>query len=103
MGCSSPLTRAGAVPLTAYTVRVARFALPKKPGLVTIQLLNVRLSPYARETSFTWKTPARFVFGPCSGVLAILGVVDRSTTRPGAAAFGPGWKLGLLGSLKAAV
>src|SRR5262245_66639790 len=31
----------------------------------------------------------------------MVGVVERSTTRPGAAAFGPGWKVGAWGSLKA--
>jgi hypothetical protein len=78
--------------------------LPKKPGTVTIQLLNARFTPRARAVSLIWKTPARLVFGPCSGVSTMVGVVERRTTRrPGAAAFGPGWKLGLLGSLNADV
>jgi hypothetical protein len=90
IGFSLPVRRAGAVPRTAYTVRVAFFPFPKKPGEVTIQLLKVRVSPFACEMSLTWKTPARFVFRPCSGVPATLGVVESRTTRPGAAAFGPG-------------
>src|SRR5262245_13073226 len=103
IGCSLPVSSAGAVPRTAKTVSVALFAFPKKPGEVTIQLLNVLLRPCTRETSFTWKTPARLVFAPWSGVFAIVGVVESSTTSPGAAAFGPGWNVGLLGSLKAAL
>jgi hypothetical protein len=77
--------------------------LPKNPGTVTIQLLNVRVRPFAWETSLIWNTPARLVFGPWRGVPAMVGVVERSTTRPGAAAFGPGWKVGAFGSLKAAL
>jgi hypothetical protein len=103
MGFSVPVTTAGAVPLTAYTVRVAVVALPKNPAEVTIQLLNVWIRPFVVAMSLIWKTPARLVFGPCSGVPAIAGVVESRTTRPGAAASGPGWKVGLLGSLKAAV
>src|SRR4029453_13854951 len=49
MGCSLPVSSAGAVPLTANTVSVALFAFPKKPGTVTIQLLKVRFSPYAGD------------------------------------------------------
>jgi hypothetical protein len=91
------------VPSTAKTVSVAVVALPKKPGTVTIQLLNVRTRPFVFAMSLIWKTPARFVFGPCSGVPAIVGVVESRTTSPGAAASGPGWKVGLVGSLKAAL
>jgi hypothetical protein len=68
MRFSLPLTTAGALPLTAYTVSVARTFFPKKPGTVTIQLWNVRRRPLTFETSLIWKTPARLVFGPCSGV-----------------------------------
>jgi hypothetical protein len=84
-------------------VRVAWVALPKKPGTETSQLLNVRARPFTWVMSLIWKTPARLVFGPCSGVPALVGVVERRTTSPGAAAFGPGWKLGALGSLNADV
>jgi hypothetical protein len=78
-------------------------AWPKRPGTETIQLLKVRMRPFVFATSLIWKTPARFVFGPCSGVPAIVGVVESRTTSPGAAALGPGWKLGAFGSLNAAV
>src|SRR5262245_60488604 len=103
MGRSLPVTTAGAVPLTAKTVSVARTDLPKKPGDVTTQLLKVRFRPSIFAMSLTWKTPARFVFGPWSGVPVTVGVVEGSTTSPGAAVLGPGWNVGLLGSLKAAV
>src|SRR5215467_13043503 len=102
-GFSLPSTTAGAVPLSAYTVSVACWALPKKPALVTIQLLMVLVMPFELVTSLIWKTPARLVFGPWSGVPATVGVVESRTTRPGAAALGPGWNVGALGSLKAGV
>src|SRR5262249_14612264 len=88
-------------PLTAYTVSVACVALPKNPGTVTSQLLNVCVRPFAWVTSLIWNTPARLVFGPCSGVPSTVGVVERRTTSPGAAEFGPGWKLVAFGSLYA--
>ena len=103
MGFSLPVMSAGAVPLTAKTVKFAVVAFPKKPGTDTIQLLKVRMRPFVFVMSLIWKTPARFVFGPCNGVPAIVGVVDSSTTRPGAAASGPGWNDGACGSLNAAV
>jgi hypothetical protein len=61
---------AGAVPLTAKTVSVAVVDLPKKPGTLTIQRLKVLIRPFVLATSLMWKTPARFVLGPCSGVPA---------------------------------
>jgi hypothetical protein len=48
-----------------------------------------------------WKTPARFVFEPWSGVPAMVGVVESRTTSPGAAAFVPGWNVGAFGSRNA--
>ncbi len=48
------------------------------------------------ETPFSWKTPARLVFGPVSGPLVI--VVFCKTTRPGKAAFGPTPNVELLAS-----
>jgi hypothetical protein len=55
MGFSLPVTTAGAVPLTAKTVKVAVVALPKKPGTPTIQLLNVFSRPFVFVMSLIWK------------------------------------------------
>jgi hypothetical protein len=50
-------------------------------------------------TVFSWKTPARLVRGPTSGVPGMLGVVESVTTRPGAPRSGPGRKVAADGSL----
>src|SRR5262249_28047229 len=101
MRCRPPAgTTAGAVPRTTYAVSTAFVLTPKKPGTVICQSLNVWFRPWVFDTAFSWNTPARLVFGPCNGVPGRFGVVESSTTRPGAPGSGPGWKVGLFGSLK---
>src|SRR5215813_2320323 len=91
--------RAGAVPRTAYAVSVT-WPVPKNPGDVTCHALNVCIRLSTLATVLSWNTPARLVFGPCSGVPAIVGVDESRTTRPGAPGSGPGWNVGAFGSLK---
>src|SRR5262245_50936011 len=84
IGCSWPVTLAGAVPLTRNAVSVPVVFLPKKPGEPTSQSLMTRVRPLWLVTVFSWKTPARLARGPP----AAEGVVDSVTIRPGA--FGSG-------------
>jgi hypothetical protein len=75
--------------------------VPKKPGEVTCQAFQVSRSPATLATVLSWNTPARLVLGPCSGVPALVGVDDSSTTSPGAPGSAcPGPNAGPDGSLK---
>ena len=98
---SSPVagTIAGAVPLTTYTVSID--APDPKPAFPICHVFHVWVSPpFTVPTPLIWNRPARLVFGPWNGVPGVVGVVDRSTTSPGAPPFGPGAKVGAVGLLK---
>src|SRR5271166_1805299 len=87
IGFTVPFKIPGAVPLTRNAIRVVLMPLPNAPGLPTSQSAITWARPPPFATSMSWNTPARFASGPP----AYFGVVDRSTTRPGAN--GLGWPM----------
>ncbi len=98
---SSPASgmSAGAVPLTTYAVSID--GPEPKPAFPICQVFHVWVNPpLTVPTPLIWNRPARFVFGPWNGVPGVVGVVDRSTTSPGAPPLGPGTNVGAVGLLK---
>ena len=82
-------TTVGAVPRTRYAVSVD--GPDPNSGLTTCHVFQASARPPTSATPLSWNSPARFVSGPCNGVPALFGVVERSTTRPGAPGSGPEW------------